>query len=103
LVGNQGSVIMVSDKGVASCLDAKNGQEQWKKRLGGEYSASLLLGAGKLYAFNESGVCSVLKITDAEPETLATNDLGERTLASPSVIADDLLVRTSNALYRIGQ
>jgi outer membrane protein assembly factor BamB len=103
LVGDRGCVIMVSDKGVASCLDAKSGQERWKKRLGGEFSASLLLAAGKLYAFSEAGVCSVLKLTDAEPETLATNDLGERTLASPAVIESDLLVRTSAALYRIGQ
>jgi outer membrane protein assembly factor BamB len=102
-VCSQGQVLMVSDNGVVSCLDVKTGAERWKKRVGGDFSSSLLLAAGNLYAFNESGVCSVLKITGAEPEALATNDLGERTLASPSVIADDLLVRTTNALYRIGQ
>lgn len=102
LVADRGTVIMVSDKGVASCLDAISGSERWKKRLGGDFSASLLLAAGQLYAFNEAGVCSVLKLTAANPESLSTNDLGERTLASPAVIDNDLLIRTASALYRIG-
>lgn len=103
LVGNRGTVIMVSDKGVASCLEASSGRELWKKRLEGEYSASLLLAANRLYAFSESGIGFVLNISEATPELLAKNDLGERTLASPSVIDNDLLVRTAQALYRIGQ
>jgi hypothetical protein len=47
----------------------------------------------------------VTYVVAAEPEfqELARNDLGERTLASFAVIDDDLLIRSENHLYRIGQ
>jgi outer membrane protein assembly factor BamB len=100
---SQGLLAMVSDNGVLTCLDAKTGAERWKKRLGGDFSASLMLASGKIYAIDELGVGSVLEFKDSDPEVLSTNDLGERTLASPSVVDNDLLVRTTSALYRIGQ
>jgi hypothetical protein len=36
-------------------------------------------------------------------EILFTNDLAEKTLASMSVVDDDLLIRTEKALYRVGK
>lgn len=100
-IADRGRVMMVSDNGGLTCLDSKTGTEIWRKRLGGDFSASLLLANDHLYAFNETGACSVLDISKPEPELVSTNDLQERTLASPSVVGNDLLVRTAAALYRI--
>jgi outer membrane protein assembly factor BamB len=95
-------LFMISDRGVASCLDAKSGELYWQERLDGGFSSSPLYAHGRVYFQNEAGVTYVVA---AEPEfqELARNDLGERTLASFAVIDDDLLIRSESHLYRIGQ
>lgn len=92
---------MVSDRGVASCVDARTGESVWQERLGGNYSSSPLFADGRIYCQSEEGEGVVIS---AEPEfkELARNDLGERTLASYGVIGNDLLIRTADHLYRIG-
>jgi outer membrane protein assembly factor BamB len=95
-----GHVYMVSDAGIAACTEAATGKLLWKKRLGGNFSASPIHAAGRIYLTNDDGRSFVVA---AKPtfELLAENDLGEPTLASFAVIVDALLVRTSEALYRI--
>src|SRR4029078_6321895 len=44
-------IFNVHDDGVASCLDAKTGEERWSKRLGGKFSAPPLYADGKIYFF----------------------------------------------------
>ena len=92
---------MVSDRGVASCLEAETGQTMWQERLGGAYSASPLHAGGRVYFQSEEGQ-TVIVSASPEFHELARNDLGERTLASHAVIEDDLLIRTETKLYRIG-
>ena len=95
---------MVSDKGVASCLDAKTGKQHWQQRLsgGGGYSASPLYSEGKIYFQSETGVGNVIRAT-RKFELLSTNKLGERTLASYGVTQQSLLIRSDQNLYRIGK
>ncbi len=98
----QGLLFMVSDNGIASCLDAATGKEFWKERLGGNYSASPLLVGNLIYFLSEEGDATIVK-ADKTFEQVAKNKLGERTLASMAVIDRDLLVRSKSALYRIHQ
>lgn len=101
LIGWQSDIILISDNGICTCLDARSGGERWRKRLGGDYSASPILSGSHLYSISETGVCTIVDISDSPPSVLAVNDLEERTLASPAVIGDSLLIRTAQALYRI--
>ena len=39
---------MVTDGGVASCLDAETGKTHWRERMPGKYSASPLAGQGRV-------------------------------------------------------
>ena len=49
-------LFMVTDKGgIARCLDARTGEEIWKKRLGGDHWASPLYAGGKLYFSSKQG------------------------------------------------
>jgi len=96
-----GNVYFVSDSGVASCLDARTGEVHWNERLGGAFSASPVLAEKRLYFLNEEGVCYVVR-TDRQFELLATNDLGERTFASPAVTDGALFLRSESQLWRIG-
>jgi outer membrane protein assembly factor BamB len=96
-------LFMVDDNGIASCLDAVSGEEQWKSRLTGKYSASPLLADGLLYFQNETGTTTVIR-AEAAFEKVNQNQLGsaeDRTFATFAVVDNDLLLRTETHLYRI--
>lgn len=92
---------MVSDGGIASCLDASTGRQHWQQRLGGNYSASPLLAENRIYFQNETGLGTVVR-AGKKFEQLATNNMNEPTLASYGVTGNDFLIRTESSLYRIG-
>jgi len=96
----EGLIFNVHDSGVASCLDAASGEELWSKRLGGEYSAALLSGDGKVYFCSQDGSTTVLAPQRKYTE-LAKNQLDDGCMASPAVSGKALIVRTKSALYRI--
>lgn len=101
LLLNDDDLYLVADNGVASCLDAKSGKEHWKKRLGGSFSASPVFADGRIYFLSESGTTSVIRPGHAF-DLAATNELGERSLASPAVTDGTLVIRTEQHLYRLG-
>ena len=94
------SIFMVDDDGVAACIDAHTGSPIWKKRLGSNFSASLLYADGRLYFFDQEGKATVIKAS-REYEVLAENELDEGLMASPAVSGDAMYVRTRTHLYRI--
>jgi outer membrane protein assembly factor BamB len=91
---------LVSDRGIASCLDAKTGKVHWSERLGGDFSASPLLADGKVYFQNEDGTGFVVK-AGTKYELLAKNEMRERTLASYAAADGAIFLRTATHLYRI--
>lgn len=94
-------IYMVSDRGVATCLDALTGEEIWQERLGGNYSASPLYADGRIYFQNETGETFVVK-PGRKYELLAQNKLeNTRTLASYGVVDHAILLRTDTHLLRI--
>jgi outer membrane protein assembly factor BamB len=96
VVGDE--LYMVSDDGIASRLDAKTGKIHWQERLGGEFSASPVYAAGRIYFQTEDGVGIVVK-AGKQFEVLARNPLEERSLASYAVADDALFIRTAKRLY----
>ena len=90
---------MVSDGGIGSCVDARTGKIHWQERLGGGYSSSPIVSKGHIYFTNEAGVVKVVKAAK-KFELQATNNLGERTLASPAVADNALFYRTEKHLWR---
>ena len=91
---------MTNEAGIASCLDAKTGKSKWRKRIGGNFSASLLLAAGTIYFFDEAGKCTVIAGAP-EYKELAVNQLDDGCMASPAVDGTALIVRTKTHVYRI--
>ena len=98
IVGDE--LYMVSDNGIATCLDAKTGQELWRQRLGGGFSASPVSAGGQVYFLSESGEATVIR-AGREFERLAVNQLDGRTLASPAIAGRAIYLRTDSHLYRI--
>jgi outer membrane protein assembly factor BamB len=97
--GNQ--IILVSDEGVAAGVDVKTGKEVWKKRIGGNFSASVIVVGDKLFLQSEGGESIVYKLGD-EPEELCRNTLPGRIFATYAVHENDWIIRTEAGVYRIG-
>ncbi len=91
---------VIHDQGTATCLEAKSGEVVWKKRIGGNFSASPVFGDGKIYFTNEAGVTTVIQ-PGREYVELAENQLDDGCMASPAIIDDSLLIRTKSHLYRV--
>ena len=91
---------MVSDSGVAMCVEVATGKLVWRERLGGTYAASPIYVDGRLYFCNQQGKTIVLK-PGRTREVLATNKLDEGCMASPAVDGKALFLRTKTHLYRI--
>jgi outer membrane protein assembly factor BamB len=98
IVGEE--LYLVSDQGIASCLDAKSGEKHWQKRLSGNYSASPLSADGKVYFTNEHGLTTVIE-PRKEYKELAANQIDGETLASLAVAGQALFLRSATHLYRI--
>lgn len=92
------ALLMVSDSGIATCLDRENGEAIWTERLGGKYSASPLLADGKIYLGNQDGELLVFEPGNTF-RLLATNTLDSDLMASPAAIGDQLFVRSAKSLY----
>jgi outer membrane protein assembly factor BamB len=91
---------MVSDSGMATCVEVATGKQVWRERLGGTYAASPIYVDGRLYFCNQQGKTIVLK-PGRTREVLATNKLDDGCLASPAVDGKALFLRTKTHLYRI--
>ena len=100
LVGEE--LYLVSDNGIASCLDAKTGKTHWQQRLGGNHSASPIFAEGRIYFLNEEGESVVIE-PGKEFKKLATNRLDGQTLASMAVSGKAIFIRSSDHLYRLQQ
>ncbi|MFM8272106.1 MAG: PQQ-binding-like beta-propeller repeat protein [Gemmata sp.] len=97
-----GLLFMVSDQGVATCLDAKTGELKWTERFPGTYSASLLVRDDTVYAFADDGKTVLFKAAD-EFQQVGRNELAGRTQATPAAGGGGLLVRTDTALYLLAE
>ena len=62
-----------------------------------------MAGDGKVYCLNETGIMTVLGADGPDFDLLATNDLGEETLATPAIANRCLFIRTDKALYCVGK
>lgn len=94
---------MVSDSGVASCMQADNGQRLWRNKMDSvRYWASPVYAAGKLYFPNDKGKITVIK-ADRSGKVLTVNKLDDGFYASPAVVEGALILRTTKHLYRVEQ
>lgn len=98
LVGDD--ILVVSDKGVASLLDAHSGETVWSERIGGNFCASPLFADGTIWLSNREGETFHLAPgREFRPEGKCTLD-GE-IMATPVAVGRTFFIRTDKAVYRI--
>lgn len=98
LVGDE--LYFVSDKGIASCVDAKTGERHWMERLGGNFSASPVFANGQILFLNEDGLATWVK-AGTEFAILGENEVPGRTFAIPAFAEGAMYLRTDESLYKI--
>jgi outer membrane protein assembly factor BamB len=100
LVGDE--LYVITDNGIATCVDASTGKEYWKTRVGGNHSASPVFADGRIYFLSEEGE-SVVIAPGKELKVLAKNELDGETLASMAVSGGSIFIRSRTHLYRLSK
>ena len=98
MVVKDGCLYAVQDAGVATCWKGDTGEELWKERLGGTFTASLVLVGDNLFATNESGQTFIFKASPAKFEPVAENKLGDEVYATPAICASRIYMRVVERL-----
>ena len=104
-IAYQGKVYVCNDRGKFTCLDMTTGEELWSQQLPkgrGGFSASPILADGHFYLAREDGTTFVLE-NKATGKVLATNKLDGFVTATPVFADGQILLRTFEHLYCIGQ
>jgi len=98
---HNGRLYIVNDTGIATCLNAVDGQTVWQHRLRGRFSMSPVGCRDRILVTNEDGQSTIFKAADRF-EALAENDLDEGMLATPALLGDRLYFRSAQHLWCIG-
>jgi outer membrane protein assembly factor BamB len=99
-----GRIYTIRSGGMASCFDAKTGDEHWlEERIGviGDFYASPVAANGKIYFAAQNGTVAVVSASDSF-SVLAKNQMGEPIFATPAIVDGRIYLRTSGHLYCFG-
>ena len=90
------------DNGILTCWEAKTGKQLYRTRLNGlAFTASAVSSGGRLYFTAEDGQVQVVQ-AGPEFKLLATNPLGEPSLATPAISDGVIYFRTERHLIAVG-
>ncbi|MEO1996816.1 MAG: PQQ-binding-like beta-propeller repeat protein [Planctomycetaceae bacterium] len=90
-----------ADNGVVTCVSLNDGQRVWQQRVGGNYFASPICIAGRLFCPDRDGNMLVIAAA-AEFQSLGRTALGRPTMATPAVGDGRLFVRTASHVFAVG-
>ena len=93
-----GLIYFASDKGIASCLDAKTGQTYWTKRIGKMFWAAPLYADGRIHFFDRDGATTVVA-PGKKYKRLSVNKLPGTLYATAAAVDGSLIIRTSKAVF----
>lgn len=110
LLVHQGHLFGVLDNGIATCWQSDTGEEIWRARLGGTFTASPVLVGELIFATNEEGQTFIFKASTEKFELIAENRLGDLVYPTPTICGDRIYMRVATrvndgweeALYCLG-
>jgi outer membrane protein assembly factor BamB len=95
LLIKDGHLYATLDGGIAICWDSATGEEKWKGRLRGNFTASPVLVGDQIYAFNESGDYFVFRADAEDLDILAKGKVGDEVLATPTICGSRIYLRVA--------
>ncbi len=96
-----GLIYTIDTKSIMMCIEAKSGEIVWSKRIRGKYNSSPVYAAGKIYFSSTTGKVIVIK-EGRDLEILSENELEGEIWTTPVILDENILIRTSKYLYKIG-
>lgn len=94
-----GYLYAVLDAGVAMCWKSDTGEEKWKQRIEGTFSASPVLVGDKIFATNETGTTYVFKASPEGFQSVAENKLEDEIFATPTICGGRIYVRAASTRH----
>jgi outer membrane protein assembly factor BamB len=94
-------VYALNNAGILKCSAAKDGSRLWQLRTTGPYSATPVGAGDFLYLLNEKGLLQAVDPTAPEGAVASTLDLQDTFIATPSIGAKGLYLRSDKFLYCI--
>ena len=98
LLIRDGYLFGVLDAGIAMCWEAATGEEMWKERLGGNFSASPVLVGDTIFATNETGETHLFKANPKSFVSVGKNKLGDECFATPTFSRNAIFLRIANII-----
>ncbi len=90
-----GIIYGVLDAGIAACWKSDTGEELWKERLDGNFSASPVLVGDLIFATNEAGLTFVYRASPEGYTEVAQNKLGDEVFATPTICGSRIYMRVA--------
>ncbi len=101
-VFHKGHLYWLNDRGIAFCVDAKSGEEVLRKRVGGQFYASMLLLNNQLVAVSRFGGTRILEASPKMTQ-VALNKFSDSSdfSGSPAIVDGQMILRSDKFLYCI--
>ncbi|MFC2123281.1 PQQ-binding-like beta-propeller repeat protein [Bacteroidota bacterium] len=96
-----GLIYTIDSKSIMMCIEAKTGEVIWSERVKGKFNASPVYANGNIYFSSTQGNIIVIK-AGRELDIIAETKMDGEIWATPAILRNSILVRTSKYLYRIG-
>ena len=97
---SNGRLYLWGDRGVVTCVQAKDGNLLWKGRVGGNFSSSPIAIGERIINVSSDGEIVVIADSDTL-EILGRTNLGEETRATPAVAGGHLVFRSGSHLWAL--
>lgn len=94
-----GRFFLFADSGFASCFEAKDGRELWRKRIDGKFFSSPVSNGKAIYLGDREG--RLWTFSTSKFEVLGHFDLGSPICATPALARGAMFVRTADQLLRL--
>lgn len=88
---------------VIECLDPATGKTVWREKCKAAFWGSIVMAGGHAYVTDQAGRTVVFKPNPEKFESIATNELGEKSNSTPAVSDGQIFIRTFKSLYCIGE
>ena len=92
-------IFLLTDGGIASCIERDTGKIFWRERLEGNFFASPIIINDIVLIVSTMGEISTLRIDDKKITVLGKSQLDELTHNTPAVGANSLFFRTYSKLF----
>ncbi len=94
-------LFLISDGGVASCIEIETGRRVWRERLGGNFFGSPVRVGNRIYCISRPGEIVVLAASP-QYQLLGRVDLEEPSHSTPAITGGVMYLRTFSHLMAIG-